>query len=196
MKRLNLKNKKFGRLTVQSLASVKEYKSYWKCKCVCGKITTVWGGHLKSGHTQSCGCYKIDRSREVSTGQTWSRLPPGESGFNALYCQYKNGAKRRNLAFNISRTKFKELVTKNCYYCNKPPSNIIYGSIKGYTKKGIKNSKFIYNGLDRINNNRGYSVNNILTSCTRDNRLRMNNFTVEETKVMVQALENYLKDRI
>lgn len=37
----------------------------WKCQCNCGKITEVAGGHLTSGHTQSCGC--LQNSRGVET---------------------------------------------------------------------------------------------------------------------------------
>lgn len=31
-------------------------QTYWKCKCDCGNIVTVSGGHLINGHTKSCGC--------------------------------------------------------------------------------------------------------------------------------------------
>lgn len=31
-------------------------KSHWFCVCKCGRETVVLAGHLRSGHTSSCGC--------------------------------------------------------------------------------------------------------------------------------------------
>ena len=36
--------------------NVKNSCAYWKCQCECGKIITVNGAALRSGHTRSCGC--------------------------------------------------------------------------------------------------------------------------------------------
>ena len=49
----DLTGQKFNRLTVIQYLS----KSKWQCKCDCGNIVEVQGGHLKNGHTKSCGCY-------------------------------------------------------------------------------------------------------------------------------------------
>ena len=57
---INLSTKKYGKLRVLKLSSVKKYttqtKAYWECKCECGKITIVRGDHLTSGRIKSCGC--------------------------------------------------------------------------------------------------------------------------------------------
>ena len=51
---------KFGKLTVIGLHHYDETKRqyYWSCVCECGGQTIVYGGHLKDGHTKSCGCVK------------------------------------------------------------------------------------------------------------------------------------------
>jgi len=47
-------------------------KSRWACRCDCGGSITVAAGHLKSGHTSSCGCllhipkFKHGHARSVS----------------------------------------------------------------------------------------------------------------------------------
>ena len=47
-----------GRLTVAERAgSTRHGKALWRCACECGKTTTVRAASLKSGGTQSCGCY-------------------------------------------------------------------------------------------------------------------------------------------
>jgi len=65
---------RFGRLVVQSLLSKKPVAK-WKCLCDCGKEVDVWGGHLKSGVTRSCGCLLIDSNKEKKTthGMTKTR---------------------------------------------------------------------------------------------------------------------------
>ncbi|WP_143322991.1 AP2 domain-containing protein [Clostridium sp. HBUAS56010] len=79
----DLTGKKFGRLTVISrdierdkqdiLLGRKRGNVHWLCKCDCGNqtISSVTGYQLKSGHTQSCGCYASEqiakRNKKYST---------------------------------------------------------------------------------------------------------------------------------
>lgn len=46
----------FGKLTVLSKAPSKNKKTYWTCKCECGKIKEIQTGHLRNGSIKSCGC--------------------------------------------------------------------------------------------------------------------------------------------
>lgn len=62
-KNIELRNKKFGKLTVIDLVGKdKYYNKLWKCQCDCGSVVIVRQGHLMSGHTTSCGCnkYQLD----------------------------------------------------------------------------------------------------------------------------------------
>ena len=54
--------KKFGRLTVTSLAYINNYNYYYNCHCDCGNDIVVLRGNLISGHTNSCGCIKVERA--------------------------------------------------------------------------------------------------------------------------------------
>jgi len=70
--------KRFGRLIVLNL--VRKLKGnkiciYFRCKCDCGNETEVWGPHLRSGRTISCGCYQKDRAIETHTthGLTYTK---------------------------------------------------------------------------------------------------------------------------
>lgn len=80
-KLIDLTGQKFGKLTVITLAYTKNKKSYWLCKCDCGNETIVRSDTLKSGTTQSCGCYHKDCAREQGmksfdnlTGKKFGRL--------------------------------------------------------------------------------------------------------------------------
>lgn len=54
----DLTGKRFNKLLVISQAPSKYSKTHWNCQCDCGNKTIVSGSGLKSGHTQSCGCYQ------------------------------------------------------------------------------------------------------------------------------------------
>ena len=48
---INLCGKKFGELTVTEYLG----NSEWKCSCSCGRTVITTTGHLRTGHTKSCG---------------------------------------------------------------------------------------------------------------------------------------------
>ena len=60
-KRLDLTNKKFGRLTALYPAPSKNRHTYWHCKCECGKECDVRTDSLTSEAIKSCGCYKKEK---------------------------------------------------------------------------------------------------------------------------------------
>jgi hypothetical protein len=67
---LNLTGRTFGRLTVTENFKPRHYSSgrmryCWLCKCICGNLTWVPSHSLVQGHSGSCGCFKIERAREV-----------------------------------------------------------------------------------------------------------------------------------
>lgn len=63
----DLTGQSFGRWTVLSYAG----KSYWICRCECGKERAVFTGNLKNGKSASCGCL---RDEIVSNVQSTHRL--------------------------------------------------------------------------------------------------------------------------
>lgn len=74
----DLTGRTFGRLKVvkrdiERDKNEKGHRTHWLCKCSCGNptLSSVTGYQLKSGHTQSCGCYASEqiakRNQRVST---------------------------------------------------------------------------------------------------------------------------------
>ncbi len=54
--RLDLTNEIYGKLRVLELSHIaKNGQQMWKCLCECGQETIVQQGHLRGGHTKSCG---------------------------------------------------------------------------------------------------------------------------------------------
>ena len=58
---VDITGQRFGKLVVVGKTENKGKLTAWKCLCDCGNETTITTGHLKSGHTKSCGCIKIER---------------------------------------------------------------------------------------------------------------------------------------
>ncbi len=55
-KRLDLKGQRFGKLTALEPVGRQNGNVTWLCRCDCGRETVVRVDHLRSGHSQSCGC--------------------------------------------------------------------------------------------------------------------------------------------
>jgi hypothetical protein len=169
----DLVGEKFGRLTVISLIRRRNSRDvserYWYCKCDCGNYTTVIDRSLKHGQTKSCGCLHKD-----AITIEWSL-----ASFNKLYKTYKYGANKRGLCFELSREEFKELTQTDCVYCGQHPSHSVQN------KGG--NGAYIYNGIDRIDNNLGYTLKNCVACCKRCNSMKMelslNDFVEKISKI-------------
>lgn len=66
MKKIEMIGLVFGRLTVVAEAPWRDGRAYWQCRCSCGNHITVVGKSLRSGNTQSCGCYQKQRASEAN----------------------------------------------------------------------------------------------------------------------------------
>jgi len=173
-KNFNLIGKTFNQLTVKG--------QFWNgkrtkflCQCSCGNSHTVAGHELENGKIKSCGCRKLVKDGE-------------KSGFSVLYASYKNDANRRDLSFELDKEFMFNLCKQNCFYCRRPPEKI--KSSKYQTKSGYKQHDFIYNGVDRVNNELGYFKNNVVTCCYRCNRAK-DAMSSDEFKTWIkEAYEN------
>jgi len=165
MKILDLTGKRFGSLVaIKCIGSRQEGKhrfKYWLCKCDCGNYTEVRASHLNTGQIHGCGCKR--------------KLPKGDAAFNSLYDRYKRNASMRNLQFDLTKEQFKELTQQDCFYCGQYPSQHVI------TKNhGLKfNGDYVYNGVDRINNAKGYSLDNCAPCCKRCNWMKHDMSSVE-----------------
>lgn len=68
---IDLTGQKFGRLTVIERTKNDPARApRWVCRCDCGNEKIVFGGHLRDGNVQSCGCLRREvvgaRSAEIA----------------------------------------------------------------------------------------------------------------------------------
>lgn len=146
--------KKFGRLTVVKKISGKgNHAAKILCKCDCGNEKIVWGGSLHQGTTKSCGCIK-SRTEEFRC-------------VTIVLGGYIRHAKRRSLEFNLSRDQFLKIVLEKCLYCGE-----IFSKITKRKTKFQGELSFKHNGVDRIDNSKGYILNNCVPCCKLCNRMK------------------------
>ena len=155
----DLAGQKFGRLFVDSFAyKGKHSRSVWNCICECGNKIQVYSQRLILGNTRSCGCLQKEIIGNIR------RKEYGVAALTSLYSHYKQSAKRRDYIFELTKDEFKELTSQNCFYCNAEPAQC--------HSKAKQNGPYIYNGIDRINNNLGYIKGNVVPCCKTCNRAK------------------------
>lgn len=150
----NLLNKTFGKLKVIEKVYVKTETRkkgvcVWECLCTCGnkiqkRTYDLIHSHEKVTPASCYPCY-LKSISEYNRKKNGGFLPH----IMVLYNSYKHGAKKRKLDFKLNRQDIKYLVEQPCYYCGqKPVDKIVTNKAKQYNAK--------YNGIDRIDNNKGY----------------------------------------
>lgn len=63
-KYLDIKNQHFGKLHALSRAYTINNKSYWKCKCECGREVIVSRNYLMTSNMPNCGCLHCSQGEE------------------------------------------------------------------------------------------------------------------------------------
>lgn len=181
-KQIDLTGIIFNRLTVikqeQSVLYGKTSKRMWLCRCFCGNEIIVNTGALTSGNTKSCGCLHDEVSIENSKKSRYMLANP-DSGYKSIMRSYKYNAEARGYSFDLTFDEFKKLVLSNCHYCGIEPSNIYF---KNYYDAP-------YNGIDRINNNLGYTSSNVVSCCKICN-IAKNNNTYDEFMQWINRFVN------
>lgn len=70
MYKIDLSGKRFDRLVVLSYDEEKSKvkgRTYWFCKCDCGKIISVNSTNLISGNSTSCGCKSSEKFTSMNS---------------------------------------------------------------------------------------------------------------------------------
>lgn len=169
------KGQKFGRLTTLCDVGGDKRGRLWECLCGCGKTVIVSAGNLKG--TKSCGCLRRELVSERFS------LPKGEANLNYIIRRYKVNAKSRNIEFLLTRKQFIKLIQKNCWYCGiKPCVSADHLDCNG---------KFAHNGIDRVDNEKGYTVDNCVTCCGTCNRMK-NTHTQRDFLAKIELIHNHM----
>lgn len=150
--------KRYGRLLVIELAGVdEEQKALAKCICDCGTSTVVRIGNLKN-KTKSCGCFRKESNKargskdisDLATTSVW------------------NSCKRKHVT-ELTFEQVKTLIfTKKCFYCERSIDEV--GTV--YRRPLDDGREIKRLGIDRVDNTKGYLVNNVVVCCTQCNSIK------------------------
>jgi len=152
----------FGKITVLSRGpNDKSGHARWNCVCVCGRERLIASKSLSYKGTKSCG-----KKGKMCREKIHARKPFGVSSRNIHLYHYKRDAKKRGYSWNLSDSHFFKLCLSNCYYCKQPPSLVVIDS--RYRAHGA----FVCNGVDRVDNSRGYVKGNVVACCKPCNRAK------------------------
>ena len=181
-KAINLVGQVFGRLTVlKRVENNKHNRAMWECVCECGKIITVEGAQMRSGHTSSCGCFKIDQTRKHGMWRT------------PEYCAWDTMKRRCN---SPQDKGYKYYGGRGITVCDE--------WMKSFPAffKHIGHKPSSLHSIDRINNNGNYEPGNVrwATRQEQNNNTRHNHLvTVGEITLNVSQwakINNIKRDTI
>lgn len=128
-----------------------------ECK-LCGKI------QMKASYDFARGTVRCDCEEwKLKFGKPLGRKPDPDnlSNVNRVFKQYKKSAKERNLSFELTKKQFKSLIEADCFYCGKKPQR--------RNRTSTCHGEYYCNGIDRMNNSIGYTVENCVTCCSECN---------------------------
>lgn len=185
MKALHIEiGKKFGRLTVlrelENVMSGGQSVRQFEAQCDCGNIVATRPTLIVQGRQQSCGC--LQREAASRSGKL-RRKALGESAINSVVNAYRQAAKKRSLEFSLTREDVVRLIFSDCRYCGSEPQNIrsqsgMFGSIR-------------YNGIDRVDNTKGYTSENSVACCLACNKAKQR-MSAPEFQAWVERIYQHL----
>lgn len=162
--------KRYGILTVLEKLDKTAYNGksrVYLCKCECGNFKEVPTACFSS--TKSCGClFEAQKKKigEISKISAIKRtLPNKQSTINAIIAAYKRSASKRGYEYNLTDEQFNSLIFKDCYYCGCSPNQL-------KSNCNRENSKLVTNGVDRLDNTVGYTLENCVACCKVCNRAK------------------------
>ena len=144
----------------------KEYpnKHYWmyRCKCNCGEIFEC----RQSVVDKRIGCKSCTASKSGVRRSIQEHDGIEQHGIKLRkYREYKKGADKRNLSFDLSFEQFLELSSGTCVYCGQKPH--VYPGDLGYMQQNVE--YWERNGIDRVDSNQGYHWDNCVPCCEKCN---------------------------
>ena len=139
---------RYGKLLVLRYYGIDtKQRALWECACDCGNIIIHQGARLRRGVKTHCGCIKPDFTNNVNWNG-FGELP------RSYYTRVKANANVRKIEFNVTiEDMWERYIAQNgmCALSGQkmvPPTN-------SNNKNQLKAS------LDRIDSNKGYTVDNI-----------------------------------
>ena len=98
----------------------------------------------------------------------------------------KQGALKRGIEFILNRDEFETWYNaqiKKCFYCERTEEQVL-------SNDSIMQIKCNRLTIDRVENNKGYEISNIVLCCKRCNAIKSNYFNKEEMLLIGKIIKN------
>lgn len=188
-RRKDISGEQVGMLYVVRLIE-RSYKNgvRYLCRCVCGKEIEQRASTLSQAKRNekaiNCGCVQGAPGRQCARvpkrgKYSQLRLPlhglvgqrhgihkaePGwMTSMRHCYINYRAQAAKRGYSFSLALEDFHKVTQGDCYYCGVSPNQF---------HRLRYHAPYIYNGVDRVDNSRGYELDNIVACCGVCNRAK------------------------
>jgi hypothetical protein len=124
----------------------------YACKCECGNAGWVSKTDLTQGRSKGCQeCGHAGRKKPADLEKCKERLRK----------RYRDRALREGYTWEIEEIFFM-LTDQLCKYCGKVPSSA----------ESSYGATYWYNGIDRVDNSRGYELHNVVPCCGTCNKAK------------------------
>lgn len=133
----------------------------------------------KKGHVirRCITCYNILIEIEKNRGDRLRNFKcEAFKNKDSAWNQYINSAKKRKIRFELTKESFDIIIVQPCYYCN----HSIHEEI---------------NGIDRINNNDGYILTNVIPCCELCNIMKGSYHPIEFID-KIYSIHNYIHNNV
>ncbi len=147
---------------------------YLLCLCQgCNNQKEVGKQTLKRGTSTKClQCrYRSQRGKQYPWGPPQSSLSVEEIFVNRLFYRYRQHAEERGLEWKLTREEFSSIIKRDCYWGGCAPKMRFMRKHKKDVKRG-RDVGMIANGIDRLDNSLGYTLDNTVPCCKEHNTMK------------------------
>jgi hypothetical protein len=172
------------------------------CRCSCGVEKWIKSYAVKNGWSKSCGHLQVEKAKKLG-GRF---LPRGRYGKQhqcwkgyenipgRLWCDIKNGAKHRNIGFEISIQEANDLFNTQEGKCLLTGEKINLDCVEN----GKYNRHLRTASLDRVDSNEGYTKDNVQWLHRDVNKMKQgfsNDILLDICKLIINHIsDSFLKD--
>jgi len=124
----------------------------WIFQCECGKHLRATATAVSRGRKKSCGCRQYDgraANHNRKSPERWTRELSIWHG--------KANANARNLSWTLTDEQAWSLLRGDCKYCGASPGR--------FMKRKGRGGEIPINGIDRVDSNLGYTIENTVPCC-------------------------------